>query len=282
MKTGVLIFPTDKSIQPIELARACEERGFGSLWFPEHSHIPSSRVTPWGGMKNMPPLPEEYWRSHDQFVALTAAAAVTTKLKVGTGITLVAQRDPFWLAKETASLDMISGGRFIFGIGYGWNLEEMEHHGVPTKRRRAFVREKMLAVKERWSKDEASFHGEYVNFESSWAWPKPVQQPHLPVVIGGAGGPLLFRHVAEYGDGWLPIGGRGVRDALPQLHRAAEEAGRDPAELVVIPFGTVPSQGKLEHYASMGITEVVLQLPSAPEDVVLEAIDAHMDFLGSV
>ena len=181
MEIGVIIFPTDKAIQPIPLAKEVESRGFESLWFPEHSHIPCSRETPWGGMKNAPPLPEEYWRSHDQFVALAACAAATTKLRVGTGITLVAQRDPIWLAKEIASLDMISNGRFDFGIGYGWNVEEMRNHKLDFTKRRDILREHILLMKELWTKEEASFHGEHVQFEKSWAWPKPVQKPHPPI-----------------------------------------------------------------------------------------------------
>jgi probable F420-dependent oxidoreductase len=279
MDLGLTCFLTDRSITPAALARAAEERGFSSVWLPEHTHIPVSRATPapMGG-----PLPEEYRRTVDPFVAMATMAAVTERVRFGTGICLVAQRDPVITAKEVATLDHLSGGRFTFGIGFGWNVEELADHGVRFDERRAVGRERVLAMRRLWEDDEAEFSGDHVTLGRSWAWPKPVQRPHLRVVIGGAGGPLLFRHIAEYADGWLPIGGRGVRDALPQLHRAAEDAGRDPAELVVIPFGTVPSQGKLEHYASLGITEVVLQLPSGPEDVVLEAIDAHTAFLGTV
>ena len=175
MHIGIFMFPTDKSIQPAALARACEERGFESLWFPEHSHIPTSRETPWGGRPELGPLPEEYWRTHDQFVALAAAAAVTEKLRFGTGITLVAQRDPIWLAKEVASLDMISGGRFELGIGYGWCVEEMRNHKLDYKKRREILREYILLMKELWTRDEASFEGEFVKFERSWAWPKPTR-----------------------------------------------------------------------------------------------------------
>ena len=152
MKLGVSIFPTDRTIDPASLARAAEERGFESLWFPEHSHIPASRKTPWGGAAGAPPLPEMYWRTHDQFVALMAAAAATTSLKVGSGITLVPQRDPIWLAKQVASVDTLSGGRLLFGIGYGWNKEELAHHGVRYTERRALLREKVLMMKELWTK----------------------------------------------------------------------------------------------------------------------------------
>ena len=220
MHLGVLIFPTDTTLQPVELARAVEERGFESLWFPEHSHIPVSRVTPWGGRAGAPPLPEHYSRSHDQFVALAAAAAVTTTLKLATGITLVAQRDPLWLAKEVASLDVISGGRVLFGIGYGWNKEEMANHGLRYTDRRAIVRENVLAMKELWTKDEAEFHGEFVDFEPSWSWPKPVQQPHPPVILGGDAGPKTMRDIVEFCDGWMPIAGRhSFRDKAADLRR---------------------------------------------------------------
>jgi len=228
MDIGVIIFPTDKAIQPIQLAKEVESRGFESLWFPEHSHIPSSRETPWGGRAGAPPLPEEYWRSHDQFVALTACAAVTSKLRLGTGITLVAQRDPIWLAKEIASLDMISGGRFEFGIGYGWCVEEMRNHGLNYKKRREILREYILLMKELWTKEEASFNGEHVKFEASWAWPKPVQKPHPNIIMGGAAGPQTAAHVAEFCDGWMPIGGMyDFEGGLKQIHDACHKIGRD-------------------------------------------------------
>jgi probable F420-dependent oxidoreductase len=279
MDLGVTSFLTDRSLTPAALARAAEERGFSSVWLPEHTHIPVSRATP---APMGEPLPEEYRRTVDPFVALATMAAVTERLRFGTGICLVAQRDPVVTAKEVATLDHLSGGRFTFGIGFGWNVEELADHGVGFTERRAVGRERVLAMQRLWADEEAEYGGDHVRLSRSWAWPKPVQRPHLPVVIGGAGGPTLFRHVAEYADGWLPIGGRGVRDALPQLQRAAEEAGRHPAELRVIPFGTVPSAGKLEHYATLGITEVVLQLPSGGEDVVLPVLDRHAEFLGTV
>ncbi|HEY4609299.1 MAG TPA: LLM class F420-dependent oxidoreductase, partial [Ilumatobacteraceae bacterium] len=205
MRIGVMMFPTDLGIQPIELGREAESRGFDSLWFTEHSHIPISRRTPWGGNEGAPPLPDEYWRTHDQFIALTAVAAVTSTIKLGTGITLVAQRDPVWLAKEVASLDVISNGRFMFGVGFGWNHEEMESHGVDIGHRRAVVREKILACKALWTQEEAEFHGKYVNIEPSWAWPKPVQFPHPPIVVGASPKDLHFRHIIEYADTWMPI-----------------------------------------------------------------------------
>ena len=237
MDIGVIMFPTDKAIQPMELAVACEERGFDSLWFPEHSHIPTSRETPWGGTPGAPPLPEEYWRTHDQFVALSAAAAVTKTLILGTGITLVAQRDPIWLAKEVASLDMLSGGRLEFGIGYGWCVEEMRNHGLDYKKRRGILRENILLAKELWTKDEASFSGKHIQFESSWAWPKPTTKPHPPILMGGAAGPKTAAHIAEFCDGWMPLGGMyDFEGGMKNVADACNAIGRDPSSLQISVF----------------------------------------------
>ena len=277
MRIGLAIQATDRSMSPVELAREAEERGFYSLYLPEHTHIPTSRRTP-------PPtgeekLSEEYLRSLDPYIALAAAAAVTSRIRLGSGIGLVAQHDPITLAKELATLDWLSGGRLVLGIGYGWNLEEMENHGIDVKRRRARVRETMLAMQALWSQEVASFDGEFVRFEASWQWPKPVQQPRPRVLIGGGPGPRLFAHVAEYADGWMPIGGAGVEEALPDLRRALEDRGRDPDALHVVPMGVLPQRGKLDHYASIGVTEVVLRLPSESRDVVLPRLDEFTRFL---
>ncbi len=274
MHIGVGIFPTDTTIRPTDLAMAAEERGFESLWFPEHSHIPASRETPWGGRKKAPPLPEHYWRTHDQFVALAAAAAVTSRLRLATGITLVAQRDPLWLAKQVASLDTISNGRVIFGIGYGWNKEEMRHHGVAYGRRRAILREKVLAMKALWTEDEAEFHGEHVAFDASWAWPKPVQRPHPPIVMGGAPGPKTFGAIVEFCDGWMPIHGR--HDMVPhigELRAAAEAAGRDPGSIELGVFFGPPDPARLEELAAAGVARVVMALPQASPGGVLDRLD---------
>ena len=276
MRLGLTMFPTDKGIQPVELGREAEARGFASLWFPEHSHIPVSRRTPWGGREGAPPLPEEYWRSHDQFVALAAVAAVTTTIRLGTGITLVAQRDPLWLAKEVASVDVISGGRFMFGIGYGWNHEEMESHGTDIGHRRKVVREKVLACKELWTKEEAEFHGEYVNFEKSWAWPKPVQQPHPPIVIGAPPTPLSFRHIIEYGDAWMPIEGRApIDENWAELKQAAADAGRDPETLQLGVFAGRNKAHHLAHLRDIGASFVALGLPPLDRDAALATMDSY-------
>jgi len=272
MHIGVAIFPTDTTIQPTDLAVAVEDRGFESLWFPEHSHIPAERSTPWAGRAGAPPLPEHYWRTHDQFVALAAAAAVTSRLRLATGITLVAQRDPIWLAKEVASLDTISNGRLIFGIGYGWNKEEMRHHGVAYGERRAVLRENVLAMKALWTEDEASFTGEHVSFGPSWSWPKPVQRPHPPIVMGGAPGPKTLAAVVELCDGWMPIHGRhDVEAHIAQLQSLAESAGREPIEVGV--FFAPPDAEVLDRLAAAGVARVVLRLPQGKPDEVLRALD---------
>jgi probable F420-dependent oxidoreductase len=267
------MFMTDTSMGPADFARAVEARGLHSIYVPEHTHIPVSRRTP-------PPtgdaeLREEYKRTLDPFVALATVAAVTEHVVVGTGICLVAQRDPIVTAKAVATLDHVSGGRFVFGIGFGWNEDELEHHGVAMRDRRAVVRERVLAMRSLWRDDVATFAGEHVHLAPSWAWPKPVRPGGPPVLIGGAPGPKLFEHIAEYADGWIPIGGAGVRAALADLQRACEARDRDPASLRIVPFGTMPDPGKLEYYASMGIDEVVLRVPSAPADVVLPVLDRY-------
>jgi len=273
MRFGITMFATDVSMRPDQLAIAVEDRGFDAFYVPEHTHIPSSRRTP--APTGDADLPEEYRRTLDVFVALAWAAAATERIRIGTGICLVAQRDIIVTAKEVATIDHLSGGRFVFGIGYGWNREEMEDHGVDPSRRRDIVREKVLAMEGLWAQDEAAFDGEFVRFEPSWSWPKPVQQPRPPVLLGGAPGPTLFSHIAEYGDGWMPIGGSGVAAALPALRDAMDAAGRDPAGLEVATFGSIPDPGKLEHFREIGVTEVILRVPSARDDVVLPLLDRY-------
>lgn len=280
MKIGVMMFPTDEAIQPVELATEVESRGFESLWFPEHSHIPSSRETPWGGREGAPPLPSEYWRSHDQFVALAAAAAVTQDIMLATGITLVAQRDPLWLAKETASVDTISGGRLILGVGYGWNKEELAHHGVKYTDRRAVLRERILAVRELWTKDEAEFHGEFVDFSPSWSWPKPVQPGGPKVILGGSAGPKTIKDIVEFCDGWMPIAGRyEFVEKIAEVRQAAEDAGRDPDEIEFGQFATPAKPEIIESLVEAGVSRVVLGLPPAPADKVLPILDGYTSVL---
>jgi probable F420-dependent oxidoreductase len=273
MELGVTIFATDLSMDPVELAIEAEARGFASLYVPEHTHIPTSRRTP-------PPtgdavLAEEYKRTLDPYIALAAAASRTQRLRLGTGIALVAQHDPITLAKQIATLDRLSRGRVVLGIGYGWNVEEMESHGIDVKRRRARVREVMLAMQALWSQEVAEFRGEFVRFEPSWQWPKPVQQPRPRVLLGGAPGPRLFAHIAEYGDGWIPIGGAGLREARDGLRAAVEQAGRDFASIRIVPMGVLPTAEKLDYYRGLGVHEAVLRVPSAPRDQVLPVLDDY-------
>jgi probable F420-dependent oxidoreductase len=271
MLYGILMFSTDYAIRPDELAREAEGRGFESLWLPEHTHIPASRRSPWPGGGD---LPKEYWHTYDPFVALTAAAMATTKLRVATGICLLIERDPITTAKEVASLDMLSEGRFIFGIGGGWNAEEMENHGTNYKTRWRLLRERVLAMKEIWTKDEAEFHGEFVNFDKVWSYPKPVQKPHPPILMGGDG-PTTFDRVIEYCDGWVPIGARatGLLEKIPELRRRAEQAGRDPRTLSVSIFGSSPERSVIDEYEAAGVERVVFNVPSAEREEVLPLLD---------
>jgi len=279
---GVMMFPTDKAMDPMQLAVEAEERGFESLWFPEHSHIPTSRESPWGLRKEAPPLPEEYWRTNDQFIALAMAGAVTNTIKLGTGITLVAQRDPIWLAKEVATIDALTGGRFMLGIGYGWNKEELEHHGVAFGDRRAVVRENILAMKEIWANDEAEFHGEHVDFSKIWSWPKPAQKPHPPIILGGAAGPKTLAHIVEFCDGFMPIGGRhGFAAQIAGLRQAAEEAGRDMDTFDLGEFGTPAKPEVVESLIEEGIHRIVFGLPPADADTVMTQLDKYAEFMAS-
>lgn len=276
MKIGVTIHCTDESMDAVELAIEAEARGFHSLYVPEHTHIPISRRTP--APSGTPELGREYYRTPDPYVVCGAAAAVTSKILLGTGIALVAQHDPISLAKTIATVDQISHGRFVLGIGFGWNHEEMENHGIEVARRRDVVREVMLAMGELWSNDVAEYHGEFVDFTPSFQWPKTVQQPRVRTLLGGAPGPKLFAHIAEYCDGWIPIGGAGLRAAMGDMRAAWESKGRDFADAHVVPFGVMPDPGKLEYYATNGCTEVVLRVPSAHRDEVMPVLDEFVPY----
>ncbi|MET8006824.1 TIGR03619 family F420-dependent LLM class oxidoreductase [Nonomuraea glycinis] len=269
MRLGLTMFATDRSMPVHELARAAEERGFSSLFLPEHTHIPVSRRTP--PANGDAELAEEYKRTLDPLVALSFAAAVTERIRLGTGILLAAQREPIVTAKALATLDRLSGGRVVVGVGFGWNVEEIANHGVPYRSRREVARRNVLAMQALWRDDVAAFDG----FEPSWSWPKPISGP--PVYVGGAAGPKLFAHVAEYAEGWMPIGGKGIRTALPALREACEKAGRPMAR--VVPFGTLPTREKLDYLAELGIEEAVLALASAPTDAALRQLDAYARFV---
>ena len=280
MNFGLFIFPTDTTLQPVEAGRAAEEAGFESLFFPEHSHIPTSRKTPWGGVADAPPLPEWYWRSLDAFVALGAVAATTNRLKLGTGITLVAQRDPIWLAKEVASLDHISRGRVIFGIGYGWNKEELASHGVAYERRREILRERILMMKSLWTEEVASFEGELAHLDPSWAWPKPVQSPHPPIIMGGAAGPRTIADMVEFCDGWMPLGTRHDLDGrLSVVRQAVAAAGRDPSSFSITAYGAKGANENVEHLIELGVDRIVFNLPQREPAEVLDRIGKLGDLI---
>lgn len=267
---GVAMFPTDYSIQPVALARAVEERGLDSLFFPEHTHIPVSRATPFPGGGD---LPKMYWHTHDPFVALAAAAAVTERIKLGTGICLVIERDPITLAKECASLDMISGGRLILGIGAGWNREEMENHGANFPKRWAVVREKVLAMKTIWREEEPEFHGEWVNFDPIWSYPKPVQPGGPPVWIG-ANSKWVFDRVAEYAEGWMPIGGMGSGN-MERMREALAARNRRIEDLDLALFGAPSDIDQLRGRIQQGFDHLIFNLPAAEKDEVLPLLDRY-------
>ncbi|HEX6458376.1 MAG TPA: LLM class F420-dependent oxidoreductase [Thermoleophilaceae bacterium] len=271
MKYGAAIFATDYSVDPARFAQMAEERGYDSVFFPEHTHIPASRDTPYPGGGD---LPEQYWHTHDLFVSLMAAAAATERVKIGSGICLVTERDPIVTAKEVASVDVLSGGRMIFGIGAGWNLEELRNHGTDPSTRFRLMRERVEAMKAIWTEDEAEYHGELVDFGPIWSWPKPLQKPHPPVMIGGMGRRVVER-VLAYGDGWFPQPGRLPHEEfmgrLEELRRACQNAGRELPEVTA--FGAKPDPALIEDYAAAGVTRTVFWLPSVREDELSGSFD---------
>jgi probable F420-dependent oxidoreductase len=271
MHIGVCMFATDYAIRIDELAREAEARGFESLFVPEHTHIPVSRRTPFpsGG-----PIPKEYSHTFDPFVSLMAAAAATTRIRIGTGICLIIERDTITTAKEVASLDVLSGGRFEFGVGGGWNAEEMENHGTVFASRFKRLGEQVRAMKEIWTRDEAEFHGEHVNFDKIWSWPKPAQKPHPPVLLGGESAHTLQR-VVDFCDGWFPRGRAAeiIMPALKDLRERAARAGRDMKSISTSVFGAKADEATLESYAAAGITRAILRLPSEGREGVLPLLD---------
>ncbi len=263
MEIGVATFPTHDSLGPAQVARLAEEHGYESLFFTDHSHIPASRETPYAGGV---PLPRKYVHTLDMFVAITAAAVVTSKIRVGSGVCLVIERDPIQTAKEVASIDHLSGGRFEFGVGAGWNREEMANHGTDPRRRMAVLRERVEAMKQIWTQDEASYHAEFVNFERIWSWPKPLQRPHPPVLVGG-GGPTVFDRVLAYGDAWFPNYAPDVIERAAELRRRAER----PIDLMVMGIPADPAI--IEQFEIAGFRRVVHWLPSAGKSVVEREMD---------
>ena len=273
MHYGILMFPTDYAMRPDELAIAAEARGFESVFFPEHTHIPTSRRSPYPGGGE---LPKEYSHTHDLFVALTAAAAVTTKIKVGAGICLVIERDPILTAKEVASVDALSNGRLLFGIGGGWNAEEMENHGTDFKTRWKLLRERVLAMKEIWTHDEAEFHGELVKFDRIWSWPKPLQKPYPPILMGGDT-PKARQRVVDLCNGWIPLGFDvdGVIAGMQDLAERARAAGKKPEDFPVSIYGAPADAGAVRRYAEAGVQRVLFWVPPRPKDDVLPILDRY-------
>ncbi len=275
MKIGAMLFSTDYAVRPDAFARAAEARGFESVWFPDHTHIPASRRTPF------PPggdLPEDYWHLHDPLLACTAAAIATERIALGTGVALVTERDPILLAKQVATLDQLSNGRLLFGIGAGWNAEEMENHGVAFDERWAVLEDRLAAMKTIWSQAAAEHHGPHVDFDPIWQWPKPVQQPHPPIWLGAATTPGR-RRVARYCDGWLPIGFqlRDLRAELAELRRFAKEAGRDPDEIGVSIFWASEDLDVLREQADLGVERAIFGVPAVGEDEAKRALDRHAE-----
>lgn len=278
MKYGVFYFPTHYGMDVAELAVALEERGFESLFLCEHTHIPASRDTPFPGGTD---LPDRYWHTHDPFVALSFAAAATKTLRLGTGICLLPQRDPIVTAKVISSLDIMSGGRIEFAVGAGWNVEEMENHGVVHKTRFKEMTEKILAMKEMWAEEEASFHGDFVNFDRIVSSPKPHQQPHPPILLGGETEHTI-RRVVDYANGWFPRANYAFDPAegMARLKRAADAAGRDMDGLPVTVFRAPPEADKLADYAAAGVHRVLFDVPDAPRDTVLPLLDGFAALKG--
>lgn len=274
---GITLFVTDRSIHPVELARAVEERGFESLFLPEHSHIPVSRRTPWPGARpGAEELPDYYAHLVDQFVALSMAAAVTERLVLGTAVTLVAQHDPIWLAKQIASLDHLSGGRVVLGAGFGWNREQGDHHGVEHRSRRALTAEHIATMRALWTEEEAAFEGRFVRLEPSWAWPVPARVGGPPVLLGGGNGPVLFDAIAEYADGWMPITARStVADRIEPLRRRFEACGRDPDSIRVAVMGATTDPAGLEQLGREGVERAVLTIRSEDRDEILRTLDEY-------
>ena len=277
MKIGIYIFATDYTIRIDELAREAEQRGFESLFIPEHTHIPASRRSPWPGG---PELPREYWHTLDPFVALGYAAAATSTIRLGTGICLLTERDPIVNAKEAATLDLLSGGRFELAIGAGWNAEEMENHGTAFATRFRVMSERARAMKVIWSEEEPEFHGEFVDFDPIWSWPKPVQSPNPPILVGGETDHTL-RRVVEWADGWFPRGRGGFDPAegMARLKRIADEAGRSMDTINVSLFGVEPNREALDRAAEAGVTRAILGLPSNDRDDVMRRLDRHAELL---
>lgn len=282
-RIGITLMAGDHGISPVELATAVEERGFESLWLPEHSHIPTSRETPWPGSLTGEPLPEVYSRLYDLTVSLSMAAAVTSRIRLGTSVLLLAARDPLWTAKEFATLDALSGGRVEFGVGFGWNREEFENHGTDFPSRWDRTHESVEAIRAIWRDDVAEFHGDHVDIAPSWAWPKPAQSAGPRVHIGGGAGSRLLGNVARWADGWMPISARpSLASRLARLDDACAEAGRDRSEIDVSVFGATTDPAGLSNLFAEGVHRAVLTLPSHDRDDVLRHLDEWAELVDRI
>ena len=274
---GIFYFATEYSHNVVDVARDAEQRGFESLWLPEHTHIPVSRKTPYAGGAE---LPKEYAHTLDPFVALAAVATATKHIRLATGISLLIERDTITMAKTLATLDLLSNGRAILGVGGGWNREEAEHHGVEWSQRFQKLEEQITAIKLIWANEEASFHGEHVRFDPIWSWPKPIQRPHPPIVLGGETDHTL-RRVIKHCDGWLPR----ARDpeiivrGIARLNELAEEAGRDPESISVNVFAPRPDAELIDRFKGLGVARIVLWLPPEDRDAVSTRLDGYTRFL---
>ena len=269
MLFGGAMFFTDYSMTAPDLAVALEQRGFESVWAPEHSHIPLSRKTPFPGGGD---LPKQYYDAMDPFVVLAAAAQATKTIKLGTGVLLVQQRDTIQTAKLVASIDQVSRGRFLFGVGGGWNQDEMENHGTVYASRFKRMRESLEAMKEIWTKPQASYHGEFVTFDPMIANPKPVQRPYPPIHVGGAF-PQGARRAIRYGDGWIPTARGDLLDYMPKFREMAKEAGRDPATIEISSFGLAEDLDRVKRLAEAGVARVVPMFPPEKADAVMPMLD---------
>ena len=280
MKIATMLYSTDFAMRPDRFAIACEERGFESIWYPEHTHIPANRKSPFPGGGD---LPKDYWHLHDPFVALTAAAAVTSKIKLGTGVCLITERDPIVTAKEVASLDVISEGRFMFGIGAGWNAEEMENHGTPFKARWKVLEDRIEAMRACWTQDDSEFHGEHVDFNPIWSWPKPVQKPHPPIVMGAAS-PWGRERVARYCDGWIPLPAQmqNIDEELKDLETRLHNHGRKLSDIEISFFWAPEDVDELKRFHALGVDRAILACPAESDDATLKLLDKHAKLMAEV
>jgi len=273
MKFATMLYSTDEAMRPDDFAVATEERGFESVWYPEHTHIPANRRTPFPGGGD---LPHDYWHMHDPFIALTAAATATKTIKIGTGVCLITERDPIVTAKEVATLDFLSRGRFLFGIGAGWNAEEMENHGTKFDERWKVLEERIEAMKACWINEESEYHGKYVDFDPTGSWPKPVQKPHPPIIMGAAS-PWGRERVARYCDGWVPLPGQmgNIAEDIADLEQRLKKHGRKLSDIEISFFWAPEDADELKRYRDLGVDRAILACPAASVDDTLKQLDRH-------